>query len=163
MYESKFIRSTMWPKCFKLKPKYPSYSKPKPGYRQRYVQRQPNKSSYPAYYQAPRKFVLLQERYDTINDRLTLALEQQIQSQKYWYPNGVCRTRYSDRQNQTFKIGMRQLMNQSMPTKSKIRNRLKSWNPHRVLGGQSLEAGVFQECLIWRMLVVFATKFSDMW
>jgi len=55
MYEFKFIRSTMSPKCFKPKPKYPSYSKPEPRYLQRYVQRQPNKSSYPAHYQAPRK------------------------------------------------------------------------------------------------------------
>ena len=75
MCESKFIRSTMWPKCFKPKPKYPSYSKPRPRYRQRYVQRQPNKSSYPAHYQAPRGFVLLQGKCDAINDRLILALE----------------------------------------------------------------------------------------
>ena len=39
-------------------------------------------------------------------------------------------------------------MNQSMQMKTKIRNRLKLWNPHRILGGPSLEAGVFQECLI---------------
>ena len=52
---------------------------------------------------------------------------------------------------------------QSMPMKTKIRNRLKLWNPHRILGGQLLEAGVFQECLIcMKMLIVFTTKFSDM-
>ena len=148
MYEFKFIRSIMWPKCFKLKPKYPSYSKPEPRYRQRYVQRQPNKSSYPAHYQTPRRFVLLQGRYDTINDRLALALETVNSKPRVLVPNSVCRTRYSDRQNQTFEIRMRKLMNQSMPMKTKIRNRLKLWNPHRILGGPSLEAGVFQECLI---------------
>ena len=54
-------------------------------------------------------------------------------------------------------------MNQSIPTKTKIRkNRLKLWKPHRVLGGPSLEAGVFQKCLIsMKNIDRVYNKFSD--
>ena len=43
----------------------------------------------------------------------------------------------------------KKLMNQSMPTKLKIRrNHLKLWNPHRIHGGASQEADDYQKILI---------------
>jgi len=57
MYEFKFLRSTMSPKCFKPKPKYPVYPRYEPRYRKRYI---PYRSplSYPKHYQAPKKLFI---------------------------------------------------------------------------------------------------------
>jgi len=70
MYEFKFTRSTMSPKCFKPKPKYHPYPQHEPRYIKRYV-RQPHKLSSPKHYQAPKKLfykpkkmvVIVRKRY----------------------------------------------------------------------------------------------------
>jgi len=57
MYEFKFLRSTMSPKCFKPKPKYPVHPRYEPRYRKRYIPHRKS-LSYPLHYQAPKKLFI---------------------------------------------------------------------------------------------------------